>query len=383
MLSITVYTLTAIVLFGLGWHVAKREERSLRAGGGELPFASWEIVLSIILFACVAGARYHTGYDHAAYLNRYIMYGTYGYFTRSMECGFDFITIAFVKLGIHYFFYFALWAALQIGLIYYALRKHKHLLPWVGALLMTGYYFLMMMNSIRQSVVMAMLMASMPLIENRKFFKFLIVTAMGCLIHQSAILLLLVYFIPKRPRFMDNLKVALPLFLLFVALGCFPYWMKLLDGVASCASSISYDRYSRQIELILNGGFRSTHWGPSRIMWIINVIVMIVMGRAVCKFYKSDSLIVRSFTFCYVGYCLSNLFINTSPFMLRPFEYLTSFSLIVIASEIHYLYKSRKYVYMVPLALMNFSYVYFEIYKAVYRASDVTLPTLYNLFFLS
>lgn len=66
-------------LFALGWHVARREQRSLALTGQKLPFMTWEVALSILLFAAVAGARYHTGYDHAMYLHQYVSYEKYGF----------------------------------------------------------------------------------------------------------------------------------------------------------------------------------------------------------------------------------------------------------------------------------------------------------------
>ena len=72
LLSVCVYTSLAAILFALGWHVWKREERLKAATGRVLPFWSWEIIASILIFAVVAGARYHTGFDHAMYLHQYV-----------------------------------------------------------------------------------------------------------------------------------------------------------------------------------------------------------------------------------------------------------------------------------------------------------------------
>ncbi|MDY6411788.1 MAG: hypothetical protein SPL28_02185 [Bacteroidales bacterium] len=57
LLSLLVYSLTGASLFYLGWHVNKREQQLLLSDGKHLPFYSWEIVLSLLLFACVWLAR--------------------------------------------------------------------------------------------------------------------------------------------------------------------------------------------------------------------------------------------------------------------------------------------------------------------------------------
>ena len=93
LLSLLVYSLTGASLFYLGWHVNKREQQLLLNGGKHLPFYSWEIVWSLLLFACVAGARYHTGYDHAMYLEQYQHLLKTGEFSRTnFEYGFEWIS---------------------------------------------------------------------------------------------------------------------------------------------------------------------------------------------------------------------------------------------------------------------------------------------------
>ena len=108
LLSLLVYSITGLILFLLGWHVNKRECESLLLTGKKLPFYSWEILLSLLLFAVVAGARYHTGYDHAMYLEQYQHLQANGEFSRhNFEYGFEWISKIFAWCHIHYFFYFA------------------------------------------------------------------------------------------------------------------------------------------------------------------------------------------------------------------------------------------------------------------------------------
>ena len=151
LLSLLVYSLTGAVLFFLGWHVNKREQQSLLHSGTTLPFYSWEILLSLLVFSVIAGARYHTGYDHAMYLDQYLHLQETGDFSRhNFEYGFEWISRFFAWCEIHFFFYFGFWALLQIGFLYFGLRHHKHLLCWVGLGIMCGSYFLGWMNSVRQ-----------------------------------------------------------------------------------------------------------------------------------------------------------------------------------------------------------------------------------------
>ena len=196
LLSLLVYSLTGATLFFLGWHVNRREQRLQLQSGGELPFYSWEIILSLLIFAVVAGARYHTGFDHKMYLDQYLHLQQTGEFGRdNFEYGFEWISKLFAWCHIHYFFYFAFWALLQIGFLYFALRHRKHLLCWVGLGIMCGSYFLWMMNSVRQAVVVCLFVALIPLIKDRKFIPYAIIVIAGAFLHKSALLLLPVFLI--------------------------------------------------------------------------------------------------------------------------------------------------------------------------------------------
>ena len=100
LLSFVVYTLTGLLLFVLGKHVTLRENRCLTDGTSPLSFFSWEIMLSIALFAIVAGCRYHTGFDHAMYLKQYLGLQETGELSReNFEPGFKLITKAFALSG--------------------------------------------------------------------------------------------------------------------------------------------------------------------------------------------------------------------------------------------------------------------------------------------
>ena len=70
--SILVYTLVSIVLFLLGWHINQREQHlKVQEPHAELPFWSWEIILSIIIVTLMMGLRFKTGSDYEMYLKQF------------------------------------------------------------------------------------------------------------------------------------------------------------------------------------------------------------------------------------------------------------------------------------------------------------------------
>ena len=326
LLSLLVYSLTGATLFFLGWHVNRREQRLQLQSGGELPFYSWEIILSLLIFAVVAGARYHTGFDHKMYLDQYLHLQQTGEFGRdNFEYGFEWISKLFAWCHIHYFFYFAFWALLQIGFLYFALRHRKHLLCWVGLGIMCGSYFLWMMNSVRQAVVVCLFVALIPLIKDRKFIPYAIIVIAGAFLHKSALLLL--------PGFLITfIKV---------------------EGKA-----------------------------PNRIAGLLGNIAMIWFYPQLKSHFKDDKLLPYFFILAFIGMCLSNLLMNTTHFILRPIDYFLIFYLVLSAYIMCYLVETKKYLIGIVMALIFYLPFINNVLKAVYRPIVENQPFLYHFFFM-
>ena len=380
LLSICVYTSLAAILFALGWHVWKREEILKAASGQNLPFWSWEIVLSILVFAAVAGARYHTGYDHAMYLQQYVMYQKYGFFTREFEPLFLFITQFFSGAHLHFFFYFAFWAAIQWFFICYAVRNNKSLLPWLALYAILGPFFLDWMNTMRQGVVEAMFVFAIDLIQRRKFLWYLLLVTFGVLLHQSALILLFCYFIPAieiRP------KIALPIMLVSVIIGTFTFWSKGLDVFCSLLHTYGYSRYDDLFIAITTGANHPMNWGPVRIVNLLIPCVIVLLNNKVKNFFAHDKLYPYYVLMAVIWFCASNVLINTAYFMTRPFEYFKIFILITSAYLLAYLYQNRyRWLFLGWLAISCCN-LYFDLIKSHFFPISENIPFMYHFFFCS
>ncbi len=383
LLSLLVYSLTGAILFFLGWHVNKREQQLLVNGGEVLPFYSWEILLSIFIFAVVAGARYHTGYDHAMYLNQYLHLQETGEFSRhNFEYGFEWISKLFAWCHAHYFFYFAFWALLQIGFLYFGLRNHKHLLCWVGLGLMLGPYFVTWMNMVRQSVVISIFVAIIPLIQNRKFWLYALIVILCAFLHKSALMLLPIYFFAfirfgeKSP----NKWGLLAIFAAFVLVGAFPFWIKYFTNYEWFLNLTGYENYNNLDDPNVKNQLRTFKWGRLRILVLISEIAIIWFYPNIKKYFKEDSLLPFYFLMAFVGMCVSNLLMNTTHFILRPVEYFLIFKIIITAYILCYLLKTKNYLMLVFVSVLNFSYSYIAVFKAVYHPTRTAVPFLYHLF---
>ena len=385
LLSLLVYSITGAILFTLGWHVNKREQQLLLKGGNKLPFYSWEILLSLLIFAVVAGARYHTGYDHAMYLEQYQHLQKTGDFSRqNFEYGFEWISRLFAMCNLHYFFFFAFWALLQIGFLFFGLRNHKHLLCWVGLGIMCGSYFLGWMNSVRQSVIVCLFVALIPLIKERKVLPYVIIVVAAAFIHKSALLLLPLFLISylKIENWNPNKWILLGVLAVFVLLGIRPFWVDWFANYQWFLDLTGYQNYGNLNDPNVAGQFRILNWGPSRISILCSNVLIILFYPALKKHFSEDKLLPYYFVLAFVGMCLSNLLMNTSHFILRPVDYFTIFYLIMDAYLMVYFVKTKNIILGVVLFIMLYSLFAFNVYKAVYLPCDTNQPFLYHTFFI-
>ena len=395
LLSLLVYSLTGFTLFFLGWHVNKREQQSLLNGGAKLPFYSWEIFLSLLVFSVVAGARYHTGYDHAMYLEQYQHLQETGDFSRhNFEYGFEWISRLFAWCNIHYFFYFAFWALLQIGFLYFGLRNHKHLLCWVGLVIMLGPYFVSWMNSVRQSVVVCIFVTLVSFIKERDLKKnVLVILVMLCVvilaafIHKSALLMipvLLILFLINVLRVDKNAPnrwVMLSIFAFFVLLGNYPFWIDYFSNYQWFLDITGYQNYANLDDPNVAGQFRTINWGPLHVLLLLSNVALIWFYPELKKFFKDDTLLPYFFLMAFVGLCLTNLLMNTTHFILRPVEYFNIFVVIITAYLLCYLYKTKNVIMFILVSILSFGYIYIAVVKAFYYPTRTSVPFLYHLFF--
>ena len=304
LLSLLVYSLTGASLFFLGWHVNRREQQQLLQGGNNLPFYSWEIILSLLLFAFIAGARYHTGFDHKMYLDQYLNLVKTGEFSRTnFEYGFEWISKLFAWCHIHYFFYFAFWAILQIGFLYFGLRNHKHLLCWVGLGIMCGPFFLGWMNSIRQSVAVCVFVSLIPFIRDRKFLPYVMIVLLCAFIHKSVLILLPVFLIgfikigDKAP----SRWLLMGIFGAFVLVGSSPFWIDWFTNYQWFLDLTGYSNYGNQCDPNVGGTLRSVNWGISRISILVTNVLMLYFYPDMKKYFKTDTLLPYFFIMAFIN----------------------------------------------------------------------------------
>ena len=378
--SILVYSLVSLVLFLLGWNINCREQRlKMQTPNAELPFWSWEIILSIIIVTLMMGLRFKTGSDYEMYLKQFQHVKETGQFARGdFEIGFYWITRLFADSGLHYAFYFAFWALLQAVALYFGLRHHKHLLPWVGMILILGPYGINWISFMRQWTISMILVAMVPLIEKRKFWIYLIVVALSMTLHRSAWLLLIFFFVPYIKFKVDSPKWPLFIFSFCVLLGIWPIWFKLFRFVPDLLDLIGYHKYGHHLVDVMDGKFKNMGWGPLHIISIISSLIFIYFYPQIKKHFNQDRLLPIYYALAFVGTCYDNLVLNTHHSMQRPAEYLYIFIIIMLCYTISYLISYKKRIIAMACLIVPCLYLLLDLYKV--SVGMASCPSLYYHF---
>lgn len=377
LLSIIVYTLTGLILYALGRNLALKDARMQRTFHHEAFFWCTETWLSIIAFATVAGLRYNVGVDHLSYLQFYEDMTTQGWITReTFEPGFLFIMKVFTELDLHFFFFFAFLATIQITFIYYSFRNNKYILPYIGLFIMLGPYFLDWMNGIRQCIAMCIFVLSIEFIQTRKFFLYILTIFGASLIHKSAYILLPFYFIFLKSFSPSKTKTHLLILILCIILGNTPTWISSITSLDDFFIFLGYENYVNNFETVLDN-LQEFAWGPRRISVLLINFIIIYLYPQIHQFYDRNKNVPIYFCLFFIGSCLYNLLANTSLEFLRPVSYFTIFTLPMSAYTAHYLkIKKRKIFYLLFIILVC-SYTYFSIFST----NDPDNTIWYKFFF--
>ena len=367
LLSIAVYTLFALSLFGLGWHVNSREQETLATRTTkELPFYSWEILLSIAIISIVFGFRFNTGSDYMMYWKQYyydlyeLDYGRVG----GMEVGYEWITKVFASFRLHFIVYFSFWAALQAFLLYYGLRHRKFLLPWMGLLLVLGPYSINWLSFMRQWTVTCAFIPMVSLIQERRWLPYVLLVLLLSTIHVSALILLLFYILPyKRIAELSRIKCLL-IMALMILLGLKPFWIQVFKPIGELLPLLGYERYQAMFNDLMNGGARFMSWGILHIIIIFSQVVIIYYYKEVKAYRPNDLLLPYFFVLAFVAICYDNLMQNTIHFILRPVELLYGCELVMLAYTYNFLYAKKRYKELLVCLLPVILYVLINVVKS-------------------
>ena len=382
-LSLIVYTGSAAIMAWLGWHVNQREQRLSRAkGGAQLPFTSWEILTAIIFYVAVSSVRWLTAWDYNMYYDYFVSMQSLAEYSRdNFEAGFALITNALARSGVHFSVFFGFWAALQICLLYYALRHRKVLLPWIALCIFLGPYYIQWMNTIRQTVVECLFVIMVELIVRRRFWIYLLLSLLAMTIHRMSVLLIPLYFVPMIhvPRL--SRWVVCGILLCCAVLGQFPQWIRwIFERVGEFAGLLGYGHYY-QLFASHNLEYMFRTWiGPARLFPLVSCMMMVWYYPAIMRMFKGDAFIAAAYRFSLLHIAFLNVFANTTLYLRRPGDLLRAVFMVMVCYTLLYLWREKKWIPFAAMAFLNFYFIFYELIKVALAPSNLYFPQMYHTF---
>lgn len=165
------------------------------------------IEIGILIFLCIlAGTRYYLGgtdyyvykiiYNSVPLLNKFDfstvqdLNGTY-----SAEIGYLFINSLFKTLNFSFFGFTLIHSIFFYSCMYIGLKKYISNFNMLIVIFLYKMFYYNTFISMRQSIAIAIFFMAMKYIQEKKFFKYMILTIIAICFHEAALIMIPIYFI--------------------------------------------------------------------------------------------------------------------------------------------------------------------------------------------
>jgi hypothetical protein len=327
--SFIVYGLLGLTFCLLGIVAAKRKRLDLKR---EVltPFWTWEVLFALIIVALISGIRWNVGTDYLGYLRFYQdLFRGWELEREGLEIGFVYFSKFFANLKMHFVIYFSLCALFQFLLVFYAFKNERQLYPYLGIIVIFGGQYLMWLNGMRQALAACIFVFSIKFILKRELIKYLAIIIFAVLFHQSAIILIIFYFIPVHNYF-RNEYISISLIFVSIIVGQNPNWLLANENLSKIIGFVGYDNYAVNLLSIIVDRSKEMAVGPRRIIMIIqSIFVVLGFYKLYRRTYSKEILIY--FNMALIGVLHFNLFANAGSLFLRPTYYFSIFMPIVVS----------------------------------------------------
>lgn len=291
------------------------------------------LLIPCLMFAFIFGCRFNVGVDYHAYYLDYL----YDYSSREIEPGFLLIKETFQNNGLHFALYFGFIAFIQIFFFMMAFRKRAYLYPFILLTLFLSCIELGWMNGIRQSIATCIFVYATTFITEKKPIKYVLTILFAMQFHNSAIILLPIYFITVLP-ILKNKWISIGIFITALFVNTLP--VERFDVLFTQAANLLgyedvYDSENALIELENKGT------GLGRLVLNTFFLVIIIYSDKLKEFFKNYE---RWFCIMYnlfiVG-MFGDMAFNKCVILLRPFGYFRVFWTVMAGCLIYYFTKKK------------------------------------------
>lgn len=332
-------------------------------------FWKLNVIFSLLIFTLISGLRYDVGVDFLFYLEGYesISDSFDIYDNSKFEIGYNYIQKQFYNLGLHSSFLFGFFALLKIFLIYYNFKKEQFLYGCLSFIIITSGFFTMM-NEIRQTLVVCLLLYAIQFANKKDALKYFLIASLGYFIHSSALIFIPIFFIVIYDKdFFNSISLQLIVFSLFM----------FFDEIGFINNFLS--DYSNLFNLIINKEnyidiySRLSIWEreyAKSIRYYLKVLmfILIIINSKKIKSYFNSKNLIKYYNLFFIG-CLFYLLTYNNTLLQRPARYFMFFELVIGGYALFYFLKrDKKFAFIyIFLSILFFSAIVYSDHHTFYK----------------
>lgn len=338
LIYILVYVFFAYIMYSLG-----KKTNNSRGNPYRIDNKLWWYIISFTLICALRG---NTGVDTLSYVYKF-KHGVYGANLTSVndELAFYCLCNFLSNNSIHYTVGLGVCAFLQIFFIVKGVLPHKSLLIYFPIVLFGSELFLGMANAVRQMIAASLFFYAVQFIVSRNPIKYLFCIMCASLFHHSALMLLILYFIPRKFDVSDQRIPMMIVYMACVIIGSSPQFQSLISSLQLMVASTGYSRYVDTVSEILDEHYirEVRRMGLMQLSYLSSGFFVIWFGPHIREKYRESIPEFRLwYLFAVIYICLYFLVCNVSHLLIRPIMYFLLFKAIILSLILMEFIKCRK-----------------------------------------
>ncbi len=344
----------------------------------------------IIFYSVISAIRWRVGSDSVPYALEF-MTGVTGHEFLGME-----ENELVMKWLVHFIFGAGLHFSIGMGILSFfqilpmtkLLANYKYILVFMPIALFGSRYYLTEMGGMRQMVVASFFVYFSRYILERKIWKYLFSVFISIFIHQSAILLLPLYFIPLTSIIRANQRwLLLLIFFSCFIIGLSPSFHLLVQYGEVLASMIGYSDYGMRVADFAAGDTEEAlSFGPMMLSYFLISLSLILSGPMLKrKFEAKIPYFNLWYSFSFLWGCLYFLVCNVSHIFIRPMTYFILFEMIMLSLLLFDLFnRGKKQIQVKMFAISMVGIIWVNISWNIIKAESQKNHeyVIYKMFFM-
>lgn len=252
-------------------------------------------------------------------------------------------------------------AFFQLYPITLALKEYRELLIVLPIVLFAGWVFPSWMNAVRQFIVGCGFVYASRWIVEKKFWHYIIFLWLAHYIHNSALILIPLYFIVNRFSLADKRWLGICIFFGCFIIGLTPQFGVLAQYISGLAEFIGYEDYSAiAMEKLINTDVQEARvFGITMFSYALTCLFPIYYAPDLKTHYSKQ---IPYFNVWYnLGFiyaCGFFLFSNVSHILMRPFLHMANFLMIIDAILLCYFKNGIKSSFLFGLTGKQMFYLF-------------------------